>query len=301
MTKTQHPTLETLSGYILSPQHQDYREVRQHLVSCEQCRLRSDRLGALTRQLQRQVPLIKTGNTEQAEHDLPELDGQPLTAAQLSTVKQSPAALKAALHRLTHSAAMQRDLQAARAERSHSTSVGTTKVERKQQKGLAQRLQQWFSGANPAWLGVPVTAVLVFALTVTLMPSFNQSGNVLVTAYQDNPVVSFQPAGAQRPGIGFFSNVPSSNQPFTPVQISVQDNDTLLLQWPAIANAVDYTVQVAMIEGETHVQLLQQITDKPQIRFTAFTPRKGKRYTWTISGRTRDGQRFRAEGGFVIQ
>jgi hypothetical protein len=298
MTTTPHPTLESLSGYILSPQDEAYRDVRQHLMDCDQCRLRSDRLSALTQQIQHQVPLYKT-QPETAEKDLGTdsiiQQSLSMTEAQRTAVKQSPTALKAALHSLTHSAAMQRGLQ--------SPTTPATFNEKNtslQQPGFMERLQQWFKGLNPAWIGVPATAVLLFALTVFFLPMQNH-GTFIVAAYQDNPVVTFQPSDAQRPGIGFFSNIPSHSQAFAPVRIHIGNNNTLTLQWPAVTKVVDYTVQISIIENETQTQLLLQTTNKLQVRFTGFKPRKGKRYTWRITGSTSDKQRFEAEGGFVIQ
>ena len=308
MTMTQHPTIETLSGYVLSPDNQDYRDVRRHLQACEPCRLRSDQLSTLSQRLRHEVPLYKaslpvdvTDATDITTEEAASLiqSGQGLTAEQLKTIRQSPAAMKAALHSLTHSAAMQRDIQQHVSPETTTTSDSIATQTRK--TNLLEWLKQ-FVTIHPAWLSIPTTAVVIFVLTLGLTGQLRQHSDLpLVTAYQDNPVVNFQPAGAQHPGIGFFSNVPSTSRPFAPVQVTVSFDGILALQWPAINKAVDYAVQIAEIQGDNPIQLFQQITNKPQIRFIAFKPHKGRRYTWTISGKVQDGQQFKAQGGFVIQ
>lgn len=298
---TQHPTLETLSSYILSPQEQEFRDLRRHLVSCQQCRQRTDQLSALTRQLQQEIPLYRTDCSEIEEASYRPFPGETLTETQRNTLKQSPTALKAALHSLTHSAAMQREMQ-----RPSTTSTTADTVVRQKTSVKSESFIHWwkhlFNWHHPAWISVPVTAVLVFALTLTLTPQLRQnSSSAYITAYQDDPVVTFQAAGSQHPGIGFFSNVPSTRKPFSPVNVAMNTHNNLELHWPAIEKAIDYTVQIARIEGTSPTQLFQQTTTGTQIQFTNFTPYSGHRYTWTLTGKTSDGQRFQAQGGFVIK
>lgn len=297
---TQHPTLETLTGYVLSPQDQEYRELRRHLLDCEHCRQRSDQLSALTRKLQHDVPRYRYTDNAINETVAQSVTEQTLTDAQRQKLKQSPSAMKAALHSLTHGAAMQRAL---RDPSTHiSTHAPASQSTSDFPKGLTQWWRQLFDWHNPAWVSIPVTAVLVFALTITLAPQLTQhNAQPVVTAYQDNPIVTLQAAGSQRPGIGFFSNTPSTIHPFTPVNIALSADSILSLSWPTITNAVSYTVQIAEIQNGTSIQVFQQSTPHTRIQFTAFKPHPGRRYTWTIGGQTEDGQQFRAQGGFVIQ
>jgi len=301
LNMTQHPTLETLSGYILSPQDQEFSALRRHLVSCQQCRQRTDQLSALTRQLQQEVPRYSTDVSETEEASLTPLPGEILTEKQCNTLKQSPAALKAALHSLTHGAAMQRELQKASTTRTTADTAIGQKSEAKSE-GFTHWWQQLFNWLNPAWISVPVTAVLVFALTLTLTPQLRQNaGSPVITAYQDDPAVTFQATGSQRPGIGFFSNSPNSRKPFSPVNVAMDTQNNLMLHWPTIVKAVDYTVQIASIEGISSTRLFQQTTTRTQVQFTNFKPQPGHRYTWTITGTTSNGQQFRAQGGFVVK
>lgn len=303
---TQHPTLETLSGYILAPQDQEYRDVRRHLLSCAQCRQSSDHLSTVAQQLREQAPQLQhNATTDETSLDSIALAQSPLSAEQLQAIKQSPAALKAALHSLTHSAAMQRGLNTQdfhKAPADNSTAKASAHNTQVQHKSFQQWWQGLFNWSTTAWINVPVTAAVVFALTFVLTTQLKQSNNApVITAYQDNPVVTFQPAGAARPGIGFFSNVPSTSKPFAPVDVKVSRDNTLSLHWPAIHKAVGYTVEINEIQGASSTRVFQQSTKQASARFNAFKPHKDRRYTWSISGTTKDGRQFHAKGGFVVK
>jgi hypothetical protein len=156
---------------------------------------------------------------------------------------------------------------------------------------------------------VPVTAVIVFTVTLLWLPQHDNQISGLQTAatsakviasYQDDPVIIISAAGTKRPGIGFFNTAPTIRKPFSPVTI-VFNQDTLDIQWPDVQQATQYQVQISVYRGADAEPILNQTTATSIAHFDHFNPESGHRYEWTISGVTLNNATFKANGGFVIQ
>lgn len=311
---SEHPDIDKLTEYLLEPDNAGDKPLRQHLASCQACRTTVERLAGMHQSLQRQPfssladssPLTETDDMQIAAM----LDGA-LTSAQEKELRlkidKSPAMLKSALHYASHSAAMQRDNIVA--ESLTETFVKTmdatrTKAihERNPAPGLFSRFMHWLDQQTAALISVPVTAAIVFALAITFLPDAqNTPSPFTIAAYQDDPVITFKPDSAARPGIGFFNTFGSSDiRPFVSMQISLSDSDILNMSWPKIATALEYNINISSVNNEGTTVLYSASTKQPGARFEGFRAQPGKRYEWVISGHTSEHSTFKTSGGFVI-
>lgn len=157
---------------------------------------------------------------------------------------------------------------------------------------------------TPAWISVPIAAVVLVTLSFMFAPTLLQqkSAPVIVT-YQDDPVVYFRHARQQIPGLGFFTAARDSQQPYTGVKVSGTASH-LSIRWPAVDNAAKYIVSIYRTGADKRTLLGQMttVTTEARFAFNGDLPRleKNRRYEWEIQGPAGKGMNFFTQGGFVL-
>jgi len=290
---TEHPETDDLNDYLLQPQRAAFSGVRLHLAGCAECRLQ---LAALS-SLQRYYPSLQTASIDDAlQQEIADyIDGSVSGEVALQNIKQDPAALKAALHYASHSAAMN---EPARQEKAQSQKTSFA-------RSLVSSLARLFEYRSSVWLSASVSAALVMVLAVLVFPALDSDRSLMdktvqIVPYQDNPQIHFRPERAL-PGIGFFSSTEARRQPYGVFQVAYQSAaGSLQLIWPPVDNAQQYTLRLQMISQGRKNTVAQISTELNQAEIKLDTTDMNHRYEWTLSGITHDGKNFITSGGFVI-
>ncbi len=293
-----HPELAQLWEYLEAPEATAQTAMLDHLADCAPCRTRAARLAALQSRLQDELPRLgATPSTDADALDVARwLDGADDNSLNLARDQrlQNPAWLKAALHYLVHSSALQRDLPDALAAPQSDAKRAAPATP------YLRRLAMLFTWRVPMWIPAATAAALVWAaLGLPLLTTNNDAASQPLASYQDAPVMRFQSADAARPGIGFFAAAISVERPFTGVRLLRPRPRELELRWPAVENAAEYHVTLYRIVDHARETIAEQAETAPRALFNNFDFAPNRRYEWEISGNTRDGVRFRANGGFV--
>lgn len=308
MSSMNHPDTEQLTAYLADPAAEDYRRLRMHLMTCGDCRA----LAGLLANLRENLHEIETEQYQQMISQNNEL-GEMLHARLIEKyvdgslhesdqqrvsdmLRKDGQAMKAAMHYAGHSAGMQRTLGVTPAE--HPESIRPLKPVAK--PGLLTMLRQWLVVRMPVWMTVPVSAALAGVLTVALTPSITpETEKYSIVAYQDNPVIRFK--GAQDlPGIGFFSSANKTAKPYGRIGAAISGDRTIRLSWPAVDGALSYTMHLKMFDMGRQVSVGKVTTSSTEAGFERLANDAGRRYVWSLSGRTRTGELFSTKGGFVI-
>jgi anti-sigma factor RsiW len=331
VTDHKHPTIDSLSAYVLEPGYAEHQPIRQHLFTCQRCRRQADRLTQLIRTAafaynqttgpisssQASDAMINNNVIEDLDtnmtsriSDFVEGNLTETETLELNThFSQSKHDLKAALHYAAHSASMRESVP----DTVENENVATTPVTDKsisESSSISHRLtvklnntvKQLLDWKSPTWISVPLTAVLVLSVAIGLLPygKNTNSTSVQIAQYQDNPVVSFKKNNHQRPGIGFFATTPTSTEAFALNSLSLNADNTLTLAWPTITGAQQYTVTISTFTNQGLQPLLTETVSEEMVSFKDFKISTGRRYQWKISGTTNDQQSFSTDGGFVL-
>ncbi len=292
-----HPELAQLWEYLEAPEAAALTPLLDHLTDCAPCRTRAARLAALQNRLQDELPRL--GATPATDADALDvarwLDGATNSHDMARDPRlHNPAWLKAALHYLVHRSVLQRDLPdvlVAPASNAKRAAPATP---------FLHRLTMLFTWRVPVWIPAATAAALMWvALGLPLLTTNNDAVPPPLASYQDAPVMRFQSASAAPPGIGFFAAANSIERPFTGVQLLRPRARELELRWPAVENAAEYHVTLYRIVDHSRETVAEQGETAPRALFNNFDFAPNRRYEWEISGSTRDGVRFRANGGFI--
>lgn len=306
-----HPKAEQLSFYMESPESSKHKDIRAHLMKCEKCRSRVDKLTQLELDIKHYAPRFRSLNN--LKDDMEQvveryMDKQPDTA-QSGQIEQrihnDPAALKAALHYAVHSTAMSKNIDTMNISLAVASPTATD-IQPASEKSLLHRithqLMQGLRWPTPAWILAPAslaTALLLSYSTVTLLARDNQP-LPHIAAFQDDATISFQKQGLPVGSIGFFHDTQSRSEPFSGIAISVPDGNTLNFGWQAIENATEYTVDIYTSKNGEKLMISRQTTQKPQLSFSNLNLVNKSHYQWQLSGSTRDGLKFTTRGDFIF-
>ena len=125
-----HPNSEQLSHYMESPESSAHKDLRIHLMACENCRSRVDKLTQLELDIKHYVPRLAPSIIvpEDKEHTIAHyIDGNPDVAKDNNIqqqILQDSDKLKSALHYAVHSAAMSKN--SVNASRLAAYGIGTS-------------------------------------------------------------------------------------------------------------------------------------------------------------------------------
>jgi len=283
-----HPPLERLTAYLEHPQAAEHAELRRHLAGCAHCRRQVSELSRITGSLEQLLP-----TTRDNRHDIPEAAIAELVERGIDArerLQEDPRALKAALHYATHSAAMRAHL-----EREAGPATGTG-ISPPAQSSPWRRLLDW---RPPALLTVPLAAAAALAVAVNLLPLLGHTpaGGQFVASFQDRAVLQMQ--APEMPGMGFFHDAGTREIPFDGLRMQYRDGAGLRADWQAVDAAKSYTLRLLQVAGPDR-PLAETRGPDTHAEFPGLVLEAGRRYRWTLSGETADGQSFRAEGGFAL-
>jgi len=284
---TKHPETSDLNEYLQQPQAEEFSALRLHLAGCADCRTQIDTLESL----HSHYPSLQSETIDSAQQQEVEdfIDGSANDYANLQKIKTNPAALKAALHYASHSAAMNEEI----------------KPDIQQQKisivdSLKFLLTHIFEYRSPMWLTASVSAVLVLALSVFVFPEMNSADKSLqIVQYQDNPQIQFRPEQAL-PGIGFFSKTEEESHSYDGLNVVYARPDKIRLSWAPVDRAKLYKLRLQMIAQGKKNTLAEISTELNQAEIKLNATDINHRYEWRLSGITHDGKTFMTSGGFVI-
>ena len=298
MNTETHPDTDNLRAYLANIDAPGFSDVRLHLAQCQACR---DEVAALTA-VDRFYPELEHATNDAVQQLICDFVDDKLApqarAEAEAQIHNDDSALKAALHYASHAAAMSAVLgerDAELAQQNNPASEQTTGA-----SGVINTLGRWLDLRAPLWAVVPATAFAVAMLAVSLQTFI--SGNhssYQVASYQDNPVMQFR-KNEDLPGIGFFSKADRSTTAYNNVQVSVLDATRIRIDWPQVANALQYTMRLQMFNQNQKLPLGEISTKLPTATFTTAELNSGRRYEWILSGKTQDDKTFYASGGFVI-
>ncbi len=301
MSPQSHPDHETLLAYLHEPGREQYADIALHLAQCQSCR---EQLQTTT-WLKSAYPQLEI--TPIDEHQQQQVDdfvyGRHAPAAQerlRQAIKDDAVALKSALHSLTgQQGAEQRGIAPVLANTRSTQTAGAA-----QPGHWLNSLWQWFNTPSTTWITASVTAgitmaVVLVVLQAELAPNSERAG-LNLAAYQDDATIYFTATDRAMPGIGFFNTAGLKQQPYAHPEISLLNQNELRLQWPSVARAQLYRLQVYRFDqGERQLlHELQTESNNASIKL-AEAPVTG-RYEWVLSGATGDQQSFSTRGGFVI-
>lgn len=282
---TAHPDIDTLRHYLSSPANDtdaDLAEISLHLASCQTCRRLADTLSAVSSMSH--ITHDQTIDEQQAELISRYLDGTASNHDIQQTeqlLASDASALKSALHYVSHKSAADRDMSQAITQHSAFS--------------LKRYLGQLFMLQTPAWITAPVAAGFIGLLSYNLIQ--HDPSEYQIASYQDNPVVTFT---MPTPGIGFFTEAGSQQQPYAGMTVKLTDEQQFELNWPAIDNALAYYLKIHVLYQGKKLLIADIMTDQPAALIQTGLDHIDHRYEWSLMGETRDNQRFRATGGFVI-
>lgn len=317
MNQTDHPTSETILLYLEAPDEGEFSALRRHLATCQVCRLQTTQLRNIQHGIRRHIPDMhipdmesssagdsREGSASPKYHCVEQyIDGtlpaqERLRAEEL--MANDPTALRSALHYATHSRAMQRQLDLA------VDSGVTAAMDRPGRESNQWSLWHWirslFNWSPPAWIAVPVTAVLVLVVTLMVnpVPHSGPPPALTIASYRDNPVIRFSDINAITPGVGFFSNAKQTVRPYANIYVTISEADRLTIKWPAIESVSDYTMDLYLIIDGKKSSVAKLNTRQTVAVFEQHDVVSGHRYEWNLFGTTNDGKRFAAMGGFVV-
>ncbi len=303
--------METLLAYLEDTESDKYTDVRLHLATCRDCRDKLQRLSNVQKSI-KHSGLLQNSLADSSpqlvsaldQHSIERyIDGE-LDAPQSASVQQlldsDSSALKAALHYASHSATNQhlrKDLD--NPATNAATAAQATMAS--QSTGFIEQLKKFFDLRPPVWVSVPATAALVVVMTLAFMPNWMKSSSpgFTVAAYQDKAVIHFQGAN-QLPGIGFFNKAHRNTESFGPMEIRYNDHQELSLHWPQVPNAAQYHLALYLISEGQKITVHEMDLTANQATIVDFNAEAGKRYEWTLNGKTSDAKSFYTTGGFVI-
>lgn len=293
MNTQMHPDHSQLNAYAFQPEADELSHVGLHLAGCKQCRdevMLSSRLQAnfatiadeaCSAEQQQLVDdyLYNDKNTPRSEH-------------LKQVIRDNPLLLKSTLHSLSHS----------------STQTVSQAISQPQQASARQSFFslciQWFQALTSTWTLVGATAIITLALTVLVMQqsalNLAPADPVSIASYQDNKRVRFFPRD-QLPGIGFFSGAMQSSETYRNIDIKIDANHSLVLNWHPVNNALEYEISLFhFLRGEK--KLIDTFkTHQTSGLFKLEQNGYNQRYEWVLSGHTTDDKTFITSGGFVLQ
>ena len=276
MNTNSHLSTDEMTDYLDNPEASDFCKLRLHLANCTECREKTMKMSSMKHNLQ---------------HILPRLLDTTESASDSN-------ALKAELHLATHSAAMRRHLD------NTSSESETTKPEAniKQTGKPGTFIKNLISWQTPVWASVTATAVVVFAVTLLLPPVTFIANNtdISVIAYQDDPFVTFRKSDQNIPGIGFFNEANQSRENFSTITLALKDGNNLHMKWSPVNKAKNYEISLFKLQNQNKVLVTKKATTNNEVIFNLPKIETGRRYEWTITGKTTENLVFQTKGGLIV-
>lgn len=291
MKLNQHPDDQQLQAYLQEPEADRFIDISLHLASCVDCR---QQLAGMQKFKSIYHQLKGVALSDQQQQRVDEFTQQSLSredyAVAQEEIRAHPAMLKSALYSLSLQPVA---VQAGSTQRTSAI---------KNQSSFIARLIEWFNWPMPQWSSVALASVITLMVTLVVDNTMLQQAantSLQISSYQDSENMRFIPPQTV-PGIGFFSAAKNYTKPYQGLQVSLDQNQQLQLQWQAVDEATQY--QVALYRfSNGNKQLVKKVTTQNtyaalQLQLESFN----QRFEWTLSGSTSQQVSFITSGGFVI-
>jgi hypothetical protein len=304
--ENEHPSAETLIGFIEEPDNKEFVKTQIHLVSCDSCRRDSSVLQAALMKLMWHPTAEETAPNSLPADVIADYVDDRLTVEGRAKVNErlasDPISMKAALHYAKHSELMRIALPGISSDAKEGTAFAIEPIENSQPKeSIYTRLKKQWDTRWPLWLGVSVmvTAAIILAVLIPrLYVNANEEGYV-VANYQDNPTMVFT-ALEEDSGLGFFNSAQQIEQPFEGFRPKIDKDGSLRIHWQKVEGASEYSLRIYLITETTRKQLVDVVVEDTYIVISDFSLKTDRRYEWELTGKTGNNQRFRSMGGFVV-
>ncbi|MBV1883597.1 MAG: hypothetical protein KUG82_18290 [Pseudomonadales bacterium] len=276
-----HPQAEQLLAYAETPEADEFHTIRDHLLTCQICRIAIERGVTLTSQL------------KAVGHDMISDEGK--TTADLD--------LKASLHQLTHESAMQRELSNKQLSHTQSSSKLTKR------NTLTEILNiglGWLTQSRPIWATASVSCLLLIIPLMLSDQFFNQQGHSTIDAvqfisYQDSTDIILTDPEQPRVGLGFFHQAEDRVGTFTGLEINALDSQTLDITWPPVLEAQEYEITIFSMEYGARKAIQTVTSETNHVSLSRVDLHTNRRYEWELSGPTKTNHHFKTSGGFIIK
>jgi hypothetical protein len=283
-----HLTHEQMIEFIEAPEDPQVMAIRDHVVSCSQCRNKMADIETTLTQLRERHASLSSYQTsgidpiQLADYFAGTLSTQ-VHAQIKAALAHNPQLTKEALHFLTHDAAMNRSV---------ADKVQPETAPPETAPNMAQRLLTWLNSWQlPVWQPVSASVALVFVLGLLI-----NFGSTDVMQFQTDSGLYWQ---TPQPGMGFFQLATAERSDYDGVSIS-QNEQTLMFDWPAVDGVSDYRFELQTLSGGRIESLGEQVVQATQTEVAIDQFIRGKHYEWVLSGLADDGKAFQARGGFVL-
>ena len=312
-----HPESEDLIAFLEAPQSDKSRPVSRHLIQCNTCRKEVMALQATIDNLKNSpvIAVEKPTGEHPDEMTIADYIEKRLPQDRFQNIEQHVMGCnycrKAALYYAMERSESQRKSVPGEEPADVRMDLPAFKNDRKTRP--FEWLRGLFSWKMPIWTGVPATvlatAILFLILTniekkevVTVSPPQVVKKEVMtVSSYQDKSQIIFKSSKGDVPGIGFFGAAREKAEPFSGLSFEMKDSESLRVKWPEIKGARFYEIRVYSLDkGNREMIAKADASGKTEVLLYVSGLKPGKRYEWELSGTTGNGNRFLAEGGFVV-
>lgn len=312
-----HPDSVDLIAFLEAPQSDKFRHISIHLVHCNTCRTEVMTLQATIDNL-RHSPVMaveKPAGKHPDEMMIADYVEKRLPQDRYQEIEQHVLGCnfckKSALYYSMERSESQRI--DASGEEPKGLRMDITGVKKDRKMRPFEWLRGLFSWQMPVWTGVPAT-VLATAILFLIFTHIEKKEVVMVSPpqavekevmtvfpYQDKSQIIFKSSKGDVPGIGFFGAAREKSEPFSGLSFEMEDTDNLKVKWPEVKGARFYEIRVySPNRGNRKMIGKAGTSGKAEVLLHVSGLKPGKRYEWELSGTTSNGNRFLAEGGFVV-
>ena len=313
-----HPESEDLIAFLEAPQSDKSRPVSRHLIQCNTCRKEVMALQATIDNLKNSLVIAVEKPTGEHPDEMTIADyiEKRLPQDRFQNIEQHVMGCnycrKAALYYAMERSESQR--KSVPGEEPVDVRMDLPEFKDDKKPRPFEWLRGLFSWKMPIWTGVPATvlatAILFLILTniekkevATVSPPQVVKKEVMtVSSYQDKSQIIFKSSKGDVPGIGFFGAAREKAEPFSGLSFEMKDSEkSLRVKWPEIKGARFYEIRVYSLDRENREMIAKaDASGKTEVLLYVSGLKPGKRYEWELSGTTGNGNRFLAEGGFVV-
>lgn len=307
-----------LIACLESPDSNDAKDVRRHLVSCASCRNTLSIIQTMIKTIKLAPPSdnkVSAGThlDEQAIADFIE-DRSTLDEKRYAHEHLNGCDLcsKWALHYILHSRELQRAISAQSASAEDVAASIEARNPATETKSVKPSYKRIFSWQIPFWIGIPATAAATILLMVFLfrygdydrgqISKVSQEKKIkIIMSYQENPQIIISPKIRDMP-FGFAYAPQVEKRPFPGLSVERVSDTQYKISWPPIEGVELYDVRIfdAGVPGERNLIAEVKRAGDTNILLDLSVLVPGERYAWELDGHMKDGRRFMTKGGFVV-
>lgn len=312
-----HPESEDLIAFLEAPQSDKSRPVSRHLIQCNTCRKEVTILQATINNLRHSPVMAAKSPTGKHPDEMTIADyaEKRLPQDRYNEIEQHVRGcnfcMKAALYYSMEKSESQRE--GITGEETSDDRIDIPGVKKERKSPPFEWLRGLFSWQMPVWTGIPATVLATVVLFIILThlwkkevvmvppPETAKKEIMTVFAYQDRSEIIFKSSKGDVPGIGFFGAAREKAEPFSGLSFEMEDTESLKVKWPEVKGARFYEIRVYSLDRENREMIAKaEASGKTEVLLYISGLKPGKRYEWELSGTTGNGNRFLAEGGFVV-